>query len=112
MATSDLGIMPTLDTSLSYKLELGNKFFQYIAAGIPIGSSDQPVKKRLITKYDLGIIFDIENPEDVAERFNLLVEDKVRYRELKLNVLEAQKVFNWETEEKKLFHVYDNLFKR
>jgi glycosyltransferase involved in cell wall biosynthesis len=109
MATSDLGIMPTLDTSLSYKLELGNKFFQYIAAGIPVASSDQPVKAKLIKRYNIGIIFDAENPKDIAKKLNKLFADKTKLSDLRENVRKAQKELCWQVEEEKLLKIYGNL---
>jgi glycosyltransferase involved in cell wall biosynthesis len=109
MATSDLGIMPTLNTSLSYTLELGNKFFQYIAAGIPVGSSDQPVKKKLIEKHDIGFTFDAENTEDIAQKINQLYTDQDRYQKYRKNIRKAMAELCWEEEEKKLLNIYANL---
>jgi glycosyltransferase involved in cell wall biosynthesis len=109
IATSDLGLMPTLNTSLSYQLGLGNKFFQYVAAGIPIAVSDQPVKRKMLSKYNLGVVFDPEEPYDIAQKINSLVNDKEKYFQLKNNCKNAQQFLCWENEEQKLKDIYSEL---
>lgn len=111
IATSNVGIMPTLNSSLSYRLGLGNKFFQYIAAGIPVGVSDQPVKKRMVEKYDIGVVFNPEEPEDIADKLNRLLSNRNLYEKFKENSRKAQEELCWENEEKKLFKLYENLTK-
>jgi len=109
IATSNLGIMPTLSSSQSYKLGLGNKFFQYIAAGIPVGVSDQPVKKRIVEQYDLGVVFDPENPRDIADKLNNLFTNEKLYQKYKENIRKAQKELCWEKEENKVISLYRSL---
>jgi glycosyltransferase involved in cell wall biosynthesis len=109
IATSDLGIMPTLNSSESYKLELGNKFFQYIAAGIPVGVSDQPVKKRMVERYGIGIVFNAEDPRDIAAKINVLSSEKNLYLLYMKNTRKAQKELCWEVEERKLLRLYENI---
>lgn len=111
VATSDLGLMPTLNTSLSYRLELGNKFFQFVAAGIPIAVSDQPAKRKMLSKYNLGVIFDPEEPYDIAEKINSLVNDKKNYYRLRKKCKKAQQFLCWANEEQKLKDLYSELIK-
>jgi glycosyltransferase involved in cell wall biosynthesis len=109
ISTSDLGIMPTENTSESYFLSLGNKIFHYIAAGIPVAVSDQPAKRRIVEKYRIGIIIDANDPKAMAESVNRFFEDRERYNECKANVKKALEELNWEHEEKKLFSLYNSL---
>jgi glycosyltransferase involved in cell wall biosynthesis len=109
IATSDLGLMPTLNASKSLSLGLGNKFFQYVAAGIPVAVSDQPVKTRMVRKYRLGVLFNPDKPDDIAKKINSVVNDKEKLSVLKKNCLNAQQYLCWEREEHKLKTLYHTL---
>ena len=109
ISESDLGIMPTENTSESYYWGLGNKFFHYIAAGIPVAVSDQPAKRRMVEKFQIGIVLNAYDPPNMAERINLFFEDRERYSECKANVKKAIEELNWENEEKKLISLYHSI---
>jgi glycosyltransferase involved in cell wall biosynthesis len=109
IATCDLGIMPTENTCVSYELGLGNKFFHFVSAGIPIGVSDQPAKRFMVEKYGIGIVFDPENPSEMAECINNFLSDSQLQKEYRENVKKARAELNWEVEEEKLLSLYSEL---
>jgi len=112
IASSDLGLMPTENTSLSYKLGLGNKFFHYISAGIPLAVSNQPVKRALVEKYGLGIIIDPEDSKGMAKEINSFLSNIELQRKCRENVKKALTELNWEREEKKLISLYSELINK
>ena len=52
--------------SLSYRLSLGNKFFQSMALGIPVIASKGTYLAEIVTKYELGYIYDNCNLIDIV----------------------------------------------
>ncbi|MEO8610207.1 MAG: glycosyltransferase family 4 protein [Chloroflexota bacterium] len=95
-------------TSPDYQIALPNKFFEAVAAGVPIiGTSLQEVKA-LIERYDLGVICDPKDPASIAEQINhvLQPDNLARY---KANALHARAELTWEAEERKLVALYKRI---
>ena len=53
---------------LSYRLSLGNKFFQAIAIGIPVIASKGTYLADIVTKYDLGYVYDNSNLIEIIHK--------------------------------------------
>jgi glycosyltransferase involved in cell wall biosynthesis len=109
LSTTDLGIIPSANTSESYFLSLGNKFFHYVAAGIPVAVPERPVLRQILKKYGIGIVIDTGNPEAMAEEINRMFDNEEHYREYRARVAKAAAEFNWDNEEKKLVGLYAGL---
>lgn len=58
------------DICLSYRLALPNKFFQAIAIGIPVIAYKGTYLAEIVTKYDLGYIYDDENLQFIVKDMN------------------------------------------
>lgn len=112
ISSADIGIIPTLGNSVSTRLSLPNKFFEYPMAGLVIVSSDLPVLNRLINKYQVGTVFNVNNPKDIADNINGLIRDKAHFNGYKNNLGKIASELNWENEEKKFIHAYDILIKK
>jgi glycosyltransferase involved in cell wall biosynthesis len=86
------------------------KFFEYMAAGIPIIASNFPVWKNLIEGNECGICVDPLNPQEIANAIQYLIEHPDMTRQMgekgRKAVLEK---YNWETESKKLLQLYEQL---
>jgi glycosyltransferase involved in cell wall biosynthesis len=109
LGSCDLGIIPTENTCVSYQLGLGNKLFHFVSAGIPVGVSNQPAKRSVVEKYGIGIVFDPENPSEMAETINTFLSDSQLQKECRENVKKARAELNWEREEVKLLSLYSRL---
>jgi glycosyltransferase involved in cell wall biosynthesis len=83
------------------------KFFEYMAAGIPIVYSDFPKWCELLEPLDVGIAVDPENLEEVIEAIKLLQYDKNIWQRKSMNGQEVVKNFSWKCQEKKLFKFYE-----
>lgn len=109
LTQADLGIaLITTSDALSYKYSLPNKFFEYIAAGLPILCSRAPEMANLVDKYGLGLSCDETDPKAIARGIEHILSPQ-NYKGYKQNVLEAQIELSWENEEKKLIQLYKQL---
>lgn len=106
---ADVGVILIKKISLSYYYAAPNKFFEYIHANVPILAPNYPFFKDVIEKYDIGILLDKIEPEEIADKIKLFFKDMDRYREMKENTKIAEKELNWENEEKKLIAAYETL---
>jgi len=110
--SASVGVVIYLYTSLNNYYATPNKLYEYIHAGLPVISSDFPALKEVVEGYGLGCTFDPEEPESIAEAINGVLTDEQRYDTMKKNALEAARIFNWETESKKLLEIYRRLSQR
>lgn len=106
-SSADCGIAFIEDISLSDRYCLPNKLFEYIAAGLPVISSGLPDLKKFISTYKVGTAADSNDVEGFIQAFNNL--PNLDSPELVEHILRARALFNWETQEKILFEVYDRL---
>jgi glycosyltransferase involved in cell wall biosynthesis len=77
------------DKCLSYRLSLGNKFFQSIAIGIPIIASEGSYLADIIKEYKLGYIYDGSNLEGIVHSLN----DDFEYKTLLQSIKDFQLKF-------------------
>jgi len=93
-----------------YNLALGNRFFDYLGAGIPIICSDLPEMRRVVEQANCGIILerrDVPSLIDAVRRLKLHPDLRETFRR---NALESfRKEFCWEKQEEKLLSVYKKL---
>lgn len=84
---------------------LPNKFFEAVAAGLPIISSPIPAVTALVERYDLGVTCDPDDPASIATAA-LTVLKPENHRRYQANALKARGELNWETEERKFVALY------
>lgn len=86
------------------------KFFEYMAAGLPIVASDFPLWRRFITEAQCGVLVDPLNPKSIAEGIKEIIDNPDMARKMgesgRKAVLEK---FNWEFQEKILVDFYNKL---
>ena len=89
---------------------LPTKVYEYMAMGLPVILSDFPYNRKMIEKYQFGLLVNPENPDDIAKKIRYLLshpEEAVRFGENGKKLV--SKKFNWSVEEKKLLKFYANL---
>lgn len=83
------------------------KMFEYMAAGIPVISSNFPYWKSIIEASNCGICVDPENVEEIAKAIDYLLKNNDVAESMGKNGQEAVKVtYNWEKEAVKLVDLY------
>lgn len=108
-SSADVGISPIENTCLSYYYCLPNKLFEYLMAGLPVAVSDFPEMAKIVKEYEVGEVFDPEDPQDIARAINAILRDEKKYQQYKENAKKASEVFNWENESKRLVNLYKEL---
>lgn len=104
-----IGITLFENNGLSNYLSLGNKFFDYIHAGIPQLCVNYPAYKEINSQYEAALLIDDLSVENIAAQLNFLLNNDVLYSRLKQNCLDARKELNWQNEEKKLINFYKKI---
>lgn len=107
--SASVGVVIYQNTGLNNYYATPNKLYEYIHAGLPVVSMDFPALKEVMEGYGLGCTFDPEEPESIAAAINFVLADEQRYDTMRKNALEAARIFNWETESKKLLEIYRRL---
>jgi glycogen synthase len=108
LAQADVAIMLITSKRLSYHLSLPNKFFEAVAAGIPIVSSPIPEVAAFIKKYDFGVLCDPIDPASIAKAIMQVLEPD-NYARYKANAISARSEFTWEGESQKLIALYQRI---
>jgi len=110
--SADIGIMPVENVSLSYYYCLPNKLFEYLMARLPVVISDFPEMAKIVKKYEVGEVFNPEEPQDISRAINSLLNNSDKYKRYKENTKKVIQVYNWENEEKKLLRIYKEVLKQ
>ena len=103
-----IGMLIRHAPSLSNEYSVGNKFFEYLTAGIPVLVNSFPEYKRIVEKYNCGWVADNED-NAVVELINGLVLSQIESK--KENVRNAANDFQWSNEKKKLESIYADLLR-
>ena len=84
------------------------ELFEYINSNIPIIASDLPELRRIILEYEIGYLFDPNQPQSIAAAIHYVLSNKNRYLTMKANVINSAKEFNWDNESKKFLDCYNS----
>lgn len=109
-ATADVGIHPIPATNRQAAYCLPNKVFEYTMAGLALCVSDLPELRRVVTRYDLGVLMDAATPEGIARAVNSFTAASLgRHRAA---ARRAREELNWERERTALLAAYERLARR
>jgi glycosyltransferase involved in cell wall biosynthesis len=104
-----IGITLFENKGLSNYYSLGNRFFDYLHAGIPQLCVNYPVYKEINDPLPVAVLTDDLSAENIAAQLNNLLENEVLYKSLQQNCISLRQTLNWQQEEIKLIHFYKNL---
>lgn len=89
---------------------LATKIFEYMSMELPVLITDSRPARKLIGEYNCGVCVDPDNVDDIARGIRQLLGDPEQAAAMGKNgrraVLEK---YNWETEERKLLALYQEL---
>lgn len=105
----DVGILPYLPTNLNNLYSTPNKLFEYTMAGLAIISSDLPEIKKLIRRYQNGIIYNPDYKNDLIGKLMFLSNHPEKVLEFKQNSLKMAKKFCWENQAEKQLKIYEKV---
>jgi len=105
--SADIGIALFEPISISYKLALPNKLFEYILAGIPILATNLSSIKEIIENYNIGLLVnDVYNKNELKEKINLIINTKI-YNDQKQNIDKIRNKFTYESQIDTIKELFD-----
>ena len=100
-ARADIGINLLENWGLSYYYSLPNRIFDYIREGVPILASDFPEIRKIITRYNIGMLINNFDPQYIAS----IVKHMTLRGRYRTNFAIANAELCWENEAKVLLKV-------
>ena len=103
----DIGIHLLLNDVPNHEYALPNKFFDFIAAGLPVVIGPSTEMAQIVRRYDLGIVSPSFDPKDIASILNDLSSTNIK--NMSDSSLVASDYLNSEIEMKRLSDIYFRL---
>ena len=110
-ADADVGVSLLQDTCENHRLALPNKLFEYLAAGVPVVTSDFPAMRRVVADYGVGWVTQPARADAIAAALERALEQRENDA-LHARIGEAARELNWRNERTRLLDMYDGLFKQ
>jgi glycosyltransferase involved in cell wall biosynthesis len=89
------------------------KIIEYMAGGRPIVAANLPVVRELVCEGVEALLFEPDNPEDLARQVLKLLDNEALAAEIGRNAASrAHHQFTWPIAQKQLLAVYDSLNSR
>jgi glycosyltransferase involved in cell wall biosynthesis len=107
--SAHIGITLFEDTSLSNRLSMANRFFDYMHAAVPQLCNQYPEYEKANARFEIASLIENPTPENIAFSLNRLLNDQDYYNKLAQNCLIAREVYCWQEEEKTLIDIYKHL---
>ena len=100
----------TLHPIINYMDALPVKMFEYMAAEIPVITSDIPLWKDIVESNECGIAVNPMNPKEIADAISYIINNPNEASKMGKNGrLAVINKFNWSKEEEKLLTVYKKI---
>jgi len=111
LKSSKAGLV-TLHPIINYMDALPVKMFEYMAAGLPVISSNIPLWKEIVEGNKCGICVDPLNPKEIADAIEYIITHPKKAEQMGNNGKKAVlEKYNWGIEEEKLLKLYQELEK-
>ena len=107
---SHIGLNLLKNKGLNYYYSLANKCFDYIQAEKPSLHRNFPEYITINNTYEIGLLLDDLKTETITSALQELLNNQLKYNELKQNCIQAKTVFTWENERIKLLQFYTAIF--
>lgn len=103
LCQSDIGISLVLPLDQTHILAMPRKFFEYIAAGLPVVTADVPTLRDIVESNPCGVLVDPCSPKSIADGILRLVTNEKLRKELgDRGRVSCEKYYNWRIESIKL----------
>lgn len=106
---ADVGIIPYNATCLNNLYCTPNKLFEFIAAGVPVISTDLPELRALVGDTSAGLVGSTHDSAAIASLIDRFFSHESFLSECKENVLKLRERVNWDGEASKLLAIYESL---
>ena len=109
ISTADASISAGVPLVLSYEFGMPNKLFEAVMAGLPLIASDLVEMKRFIAENQIGISYQADDTDKLADAFTALALNLERYQIPPDRLASLRRKFCWEAQETKLLETYHRL---
>lgn len=94
---ADFGVIPRQRSPLNNSISLPNRVFEMLMARLPLAVCTIPDIRKIVEDYDIGIVFDETDVDDIARKLNHMAsrDQRQHYRR---NLEKAVRLLNWENE--------------
>jgi len=107
--SSKVGLV-TLHPIINYLDALPVKMFEYMAAGLPVISSDIKLWKDIVEETNCGICVNPREPKEIADAIKYIIDNPKEAEQMGMNGKKAViEKYNWGIEERKLFKLYSDM---
>lgn len=108
-ASADIGVQPIENTCFNHFTTDSNKLFEYLTAGLPIIATNLPEIRKVVEKYEVGLLLNGKDTQEIATAVNALIENPAMRETMASNSARAALELNWEEQENKLVEMYNQL---
>jgi glycosyltransferase involved in cell wall biosynthesis len=108
IADADIGLSP-LSHVPNHDVAITNKFCEYIAAGLPVVTSDTPAQAELVADLDIGAVFQADNPQDLARAVAQTLQRRPQLAKRLADDPALRHRFTWAAQTQTLARIYAEL---
>jgi len=90
------------------EIALPNKLFEYVHAGLPVVTSDNPTMKAFVEQEQCGTTFPLEDPVKLSDKVDEAL-DLASAQDFKQRLDDIARRYCWEEQEKTLAEIYDRV---
>ena len=108
-ACASVGLIPYQPTCLNNRLCTPNKLFEYIAAEVPVISTDLPEIRRIVAAYGVGVLGTTGTPEEVAALVRRYAAELADDPALPSRSARAAEELDWSREARVLLQTFEGL---
>jgi glycosyltransferase involved in cell wall biosynthesis len=108
LESASVGISPLLRAP-NHDIAITNKFCEYVAAGLPIVTSDTPAQAQLVQALDLGVVYRAGDVSDCARAIRSALADRDRLTNRIISDAALRHRFSWAAQAETLRKVYEEL---
>lgn len=104
-----IGITLFEETSLSNRLSMANRFFDYMHCAVPQLCIKYPEYEKVNARFEIASLIEDVCPQSIAAALNKMLTDEDYYRRLQHNCVAAREVYCWQQETITLLKTYEQL---
>jgi glycosyltransferase involved in cell wall biosynthesis len=108
LRSATIGLSPLLHAP-NHDIAVTNKFCEYLAAGLPIITSDTPAQADLVNELDLGAVYAAGDVDELVRAVRTVLADRDRIAKRIATDLQLQHRFSWAAQAQVIRSVYTDV---
>ncbi|MGH8774620.1 MAG: glycosyltransferase family 4 protein [Jiangellaceae bacterium] len=108
LASASVGVISLLRAP-NHDIAVTNKFCEYIAAGLPVITSDTPAQADLVRRLDLGAVYTAGSPASLVDAVHDVLGRRDELQGRIVTDMELQVRFSWRAQAERVRTIYNEL---